>query len=68
MKMWLGVLLMTLALAAMMVEGEESEDLDSRLAERNCGITRRSFWRRDCWRRRKRDTLAELEELFDVSI
>jgi len=68
MKMWLGVLLLTLALAVMLVASEESEESEEASLERPVRGKKPclawfdpNWWRRDCWRRRKRDTSAELD-------
>ena len=70
MKQWLVVLLVTLALTAMLVESEESEEFSALHKRATCTPTHRDFWRRDCWGRHKRAALADDDDdvLFDVSI
>ena len=63
MKLWLGVLLLTLVLTAMLVEGEESEEVGSRPKRED--ICRR-LYPGSC---KKRDKLAQEADISsDVSI
>ena len=71
MQQWFAILLVTLALTAMLVESEESEELSDRRRAPYCGLFHRDYWRRDCWPGRKRAALADDDDddvLFDVSI
>ena len=71
MKAWLGVLLLTLALAVM-VESEESEDLDRRgKYVPTCNFLVRDFWTRMCWgwKNKGRSTHTDEDDISsDVSI